>query len=84
MTATETKPDPDCSRPKKACWDMTEEQVRAKAAKVAEYFAALSQGRTWQHYWGDRGWCDEPLNCAGPSLLSDLDFWRIKPNKEKP
>jgi hypothetical protein len=84
MTATETKPDPDCSRPKKACWDMTEEQVRAKAAKVAEYFAALAQGRTWQHYWGNQGWCDEPLNCAGPSLLSDLDFWRIKPSEEKP
>jgi hypothetical protein len=78
MTATETKPDPDCSRPKKACWDMTEEEVRAKAAKVAEYFAALSQGRTWQHFHNG-AWHDEPLNNLGPCLSSNLALWRIKP-----
>ena len=76
MTATETNPDPSAATT--VLWDMTEEQVRAKAAKVAEFFTALAEGRTWQH-WHNDAWHDEPLNNLGPCLSTNLAFWRIKP-----
>jgi hypothetical protein len=59
---------------------MTEDQVRAKAADVAKFFLAIAEGRTLQWFSGMHGWLDQPLNSAGPSLLNDLAFWRVKPD----
>ena len=62
---------------------MSPDEIKAKAATLAELYAAVAAGRTLQHLWeyGEaKGW-----GAAGgfPCMDSDLSFWRVKPEPRR-
>ena len=52
---------------------MSPDEIKAKAATLAELFAAKAAGKTLQ-WMGE----DQP-DQQGPSMHSDLSDWRVKP-----
>ena len=56
---------------------MTPEEIRTKAAELAEHYAAQASGKTMQWHSPGKGWID--YDHYGPTLDSDLSRWRIKP-----
>lgn len=56
---------------------MSPDHIKAKAARLAELFAAMAAGKTLQINYGDV-WKD-CLITSGPRMSSDLSRWRVKP-----
>ena len=59
---------------------MSPDEIKAKAATLAELFAAKAAGKTLQYLTDS--WSDYE-NDAGPSMLSDLSRWRVKPEPRR-
>lgn len=62
---------------------MAPEEIKLKAATLAELFAAVAAGKTLQHRWeyGEaKGWNDAE---GFPCMDSDLSYWRVKPEPRR-
>lgn len=55
---------------------MSPDEIKAKAATLAELYGAKAAGMTLQWYHLDHGWQDDPDH--GPAIQSDLNRWRVK------
>lgn len=60
---------------------MNKEEIKAKAATLAELYAAKAAGKTLQVKY-DTGWANQIEN-VGPGMDSDLSRWRVKPEPRR-
>ena len=61
---------------------MTQEEIKAKSAELAAFYTSVAAGRTLQHYTDGEGWYIMP-DYSGPTLMSDLSRWRVKPDPRR-
>ena len=59
---------------------MSPDEIKAKAASLAELYTAKANGKTLQFLTDV--WADYEHD-AGPSMGSDLSRWRVKPEPRK-
>lgn len=61
---------------------MSADEIKAKAATLAELYAAKAAGKTLQRGNEKDGWFDTP-DGFGPDMMSDLSMWRVKPEPRR-
>jgi hypothetical protein len=62
---------------------MNAEEIKTKAAELAELFSAVAKGKVLQNllmHGLSRGWKD---TAEFPCMASDLSFWRVKPEPRR-
>lgn len=59
---------------------MTPKEIKTKSAEIAALYTAKANGKTLQYLTDS--WSDYDDD-AGPTLLSDLSRWRVKPEPRR-
>lgn len=61
---------------------MNPDEIKAKAATLAELYTAKAAGKVLQRGNEEDGWFDTP-DGFGPDMMSDLSMWRVKPEPRR-